>query len=190
MPVLAVVSSILLAAAASSAHFASGQVVEEDGKPVAGAEVCQFDSAGLNLGCVSTDAKGFYRMENPKVPNLLVQASGHKAISVLAAPVNTPIVLRRAVGLKVTVVDAVSGLPVPKGTVAFSLPSGKNIGSPVPFNRAGVKLSNMAIGETLIRASAEGYDPGDPIVVDLKGGVENAVVVKLKKTPPKAPPKK
>jgi len=190
MPVFAVVGSVLLAAAASSGHFASGQVVGEDGAPVAGAEVCAFDAAGLNLGCVHTDAKGYYRMENPQVPNLLVQASGFKAISVLAAPVNTPVVLRRAVGLRVTVVDAASGQPIPKGTVSFHLPSGRNIGSPVPFNRAGVKLSNMSMGETLIRASADGYDPGDPVVVDLKAGVENAVVVKLKKTLPKAPAKK
>ncbi|HEX4823541.1 MAG TPA: carboxypeptidase-like regulatory domain-containing protein [Candidatus Polarisedimenticolaceae bacterium] len=180
---------LLLAAAASSGHFASGQVVAPNGSPVAGAEVCAFDTAGLKLGCVTTDAKGYYRMDNPAVPNLLVQAAGYKAMAVLAAPVNEPVVLRPAVGLKVTVVDVATGHPISKGTVAFHLPSGKSIGSAVPFNRAGVKLSNMSEGETLIVATADGYESGDPVVVQLKSGVENAVVVKLKKSA-KAPAKK
>jgi carboxypeptidase family protein len=189
MMVLGIAGSILLAAAASSGRIASGQVKGEDGTPVAGAEVCAFDSVGLKLGCVTTDSKGFYRMENPAVPNLLVQAPGYKAMSVLAAPVNDPVTLRRAVGRRVTVVDAATGQPISKGTVSFHLPSGRNVGSPVPFNRAGVKLSNMSTGETLIQAKADGYDAGDPVVVNLKPGVENAVVVKLKKTAP-APAKK
>jgi hypothetical protein len=182
--VLEIVGSILLAATASGGHLASGQVKGEGGAPVAGAEVCAFDAKGTKLGCVTTDAKGFYRMENPAVPNLLVQASGFKAMSVIAAPLNDPVTLRRAVGLRVTVLDAATGQPIPKGTMSFHLPSGQSIGSPVPFNRAGVKLSNMSTGETLIRASADGYDSGDPVVVDLKGDAENAVVVKLKKSVP------
>jgi hypothetical protein len=123
-------------------------------------------------------------MDNPAVPNLLVQASGYKAQGVLAAPQNDPVVLRRAITLVVKVVDAATGEPIPKGTVAFHLPSGKNVGSPVPFNKAGVKLSNMSAGETLIQAQAEGYAPGDPVVVNLGGEAPHDVVIRLKKTVP------
>jgi hypothetical protein len=177
MDLLAVASALLLALP----PVASGQVVGEDGAPVPGAEVCLFDTEGQRVDCVSTDAQGFYRLENPTLPNLLVQAPGFKAEAVLAAPQNQPVVLRRAVALTVRVVDAQTGQPIEKGTVTFHLPSGKNVGSEVPFNRSGVKVSNMSAGETMIRAHADGYVSGDPVVVNLTPGKPHDVVVKLRK---------
>ena len=177
-----ILGSILLAATAAKTPLASGRVVGENGEPVAGAEACIFDTEGKQVACVTTDKEGFYRMENPAMPHLLIQAPGYKAQGVLAAPQNEPVVLRRAVTLTVRVLDAATGEPIPKGTVSFHLPTGRNVGSPVPFNRSGVKLSNMSTGETLIQAKADGYVSGDPVVVDLKGQAPQDVVIRLKKT--------
>ena len=177
MELVALASTLLLALA----PFASGQVVGEDGAPVVGAEVCIFDTEGKRVDCASTDAKGYYRLEKPTMPNVLIQAPGFKAEGVLAAPQNQPIVLRRAVGLMVRVVDAETGKPIEKGTITFHLPSGRSVGSEVPFNRSGVKVSNMSAGETMIRARAEGYTSGDPVVVNLTPGPQQDVVVKLRK---------
>jgi hypothetical protein len=84
--------------------------------------------------------------------------------------------------LLVRVVDAATGQPIPKGSVTVNVPSGRKIGSPVPFNRAGVRMSTLPPGATFVRAEADGYDPAGPIVVELVAGQEKELTVSLKKS--------
>jgi hypothetical protein len=176
---LAVIASILLASAAMAQ--ATGQVVGTDGQPIPGVDVCAYKN-GARADCVATDEKGFYRMEHPVAPNLFVQAKGYATTTVSAAPQNEPVVINRVAALFVRVVDAASGEPITKGTVTVNLPSGRKIGSPVPFNRSGVRMSTLPPGATLVRAEAEGYDAAGPIVVDLVGGQEKELKIPLKRS--------
>jgi len=161
---------------------ATGRVVDAAGKPISGAEVCTFKNEQTS-DCATTDDQGFYRMDHPAAPVVYVQKKGYSTKSVAAAPQNEPIVLDRVASLLVRVVDAATGEPIPKGTVSLYLPTGRKVGSPVPFNRAGVRMSTLAPGETLIRADADGYESAGPIVVELVAGQERELSVPLTRLP-------
>jgi hypothetical protein len=177
---LAMIAALAIALPAMAQ--ATGQVVGADGKPIAGVDVCTLRN-DERTACVKTDEKGFYRMEHPAVPVVYLQIKGYASKSVSAAPQNEPIVLDRVASLLVRVVDAATGEPIAEGTVSVNLTTGRKIGSPVPFNRAGVRMSTLAPGQTLVRADAYGYESGGPIVVELVGGQEKELTVRLKKLP-------
>jgi len=56
------------------------------------------------------------------------------------------------------------------------------VGTFVPFNKAGVRISTLAPGLVFVRATAKGYDPGGPLPVELVGGSEHAVTIPMKKS--------
>jgi hypothetical protein len=180
MRTLLLITAVLLAFQAKAQ--ATGQVVGADGKPIAGVDVCTLKN-DERTNCVQSDEKGFYRMEHPASPLVYLMVKGYASKSVASAPQNEPIVLERVASLLVHVVDASTGEPIAKGTVTVNLPTGKKIGSAVPFNRAGVRMSTLAPGETLVRANADGYESGGPVVVQLVGGQEKELTVPLTKLP-------
>jgi hypothetical protein len=172
---------LLLSLAAPAFGAATGQVVGPGGTPVAGAQVCEFVD-GSPVHCVTCDAQGVYRMDNPKRPTLLVRAQGFVPKTVDASPLPAPVALRAAATLKVTVVDAKSGTPLPSGRVRIDAPSGQRIGDFVPFNSAGVRISTLTPGPVFVRTEADGYDPGGPVPVELVGGSERVVRVAMTKS--------
>lgn len=180
MTSLAILVSLL--AAVPAPVPATGRVVRADGTPIPRAEVCVFRDIKPKQ-CVEADDQGFYRMEAPVGLNLLVQAKGFLAKVVSSAPQETAVVLEHAAGLRVRIVDAATGEAISAGTVTLFLPSGKRVGSPVPFNRAGVKMSTLTPGDTMVRAEADGYTPGGPLVVKLVAAQEKELVIKMTKAP-------
>jgi len=160
---------------------ATGRVIDPDGAPISGAEVCEF-SDGVALRCVKVDARGSYTMENPVRPTVLVRASGFVARTIEAAPLSEPVRLQRAAALAVRVVDAVSGQPLPSGKVMIDLPSGRRIGDFVPFNKGGVRISTLDPGMVFVRATADGYEAGGPMPIELVGGAEQSVRIPMTKS--------
>lgn len=171
---------VSLAAAPAAAPAATGRVLGPDGAPVFAAQVCTYND-GVPIDCVDTDSAGYYRMENPARATLFIRARGFVPATVSSAPQNAPIVLELAATLRVRVVDAATREPIGKGVVTLAQPSGRRIGSAVPFNRAGVRMSTLEPGETLVRAEAEGYTPGGPVTAVLVSGHELEVVIEMKK---------
>jgi hypothetical protein len=169
----------LLAAPAFAA--ATGRIVAPDGAPIAGAQVCQFLD-GAPDRCVSADANGVYRMDDPLRTTLLARASGYLPKTIDASPLSAPVQLERAARLLVTVVDAVSRAPVASGRVMIDSPSGQRIGDYVPFNKKGVRISTLAPGDVFVRVEATGYAPSGPVPVKLVSDVEASLTVPLKKT--------
>ena len=102
-------------------------------------------------------------------------------IGVPASPLSEPVVLVQSASLLVKVVDAASGEPIATGAVSLNLPSGRKLGSPVPFNKAGVKLGTLSPGDTMVAAEAIGYEPSGPLVVTLVGGESKELTIRLKK---------
>jgi len=158
---------------------ATGRVVNPEGKPIPGAEACCGEK--LTMECVKTDAEGFYRIENPTRPSVFIRATGYVGVEAEAAEHVAPIALQRAATLTVRVVNASGGAPVPSGRVLLNYTSGKNIGSSAPFNKNGLRVTTLVPGEVLVRAEAEGYEPGGPEVVRLEGGVEKRVTIAMRR---------
>jgi hypothetical protein len=159
---------------------ATGTIVGSDGKPIAGVSACIYKD-GEQLKCTETDSEGHYRLEHPGYPNLLLEKKGYKTTAVSASPLSEPVVLVQSASLLVKVVDAVSGEPIASGAVSLNLPSGRKLGSPVPFNKAGVKLGTLSPGDTMVAAEALGYEPSGPLVVTLVGGESKELTIRLKK---------
>jgi len=176
-----IVLAVLLGLAGPAFGAATGQVLDPDGAPVSGAQICAFVE-GTPSQCVNADAQGIYRMENPGRQTLLVRSSGFVPTMVMAAPLNAPVTLKRAAILRVNVIDAADGTPLSKGKVTINTPSGFRIGDFVPFNRAGVRISTLTPGPVFVRAEADGYQPGGPMAVELVSGSERVVTVPMTKS--------
>lgn len=159
---------------------ATGRIVGPDGAPVPGAQICE-SLVGSPEHCVTTDAQGVYRMENPLRGTLLVRASGFVPKGIDAAPLGVPVELQRAAKLLVLVVDAETKRRLASGRVMIDSPSGKRIGDFVPFNKMGVRISTLDPGAVFVRAEATGYAPSGPVPVELVSGVERSVTVPLKR---------
>jgi hypothetical protein len=160
---------------------ATGRVVGPNGAPIAGADVCEF-LVGSPEHCVTTDAYGVYRMDDPLRATLLVRAVGFVSKTIDAAPLNAPVELQPAGTLLVLVVDAKTGLPLSEGRVMLDSPSGRRIGDFVPFNKAGVRISTLDPGTVFVRVEADGFDPSGPTPVDLVSGAERTVTIRMTKT--------
>jgi hypothetical protein len=170
----------LAALAEPALAAATGRVVGPDGAPIPGAQVCElFEDAPER--CVAADSQGVYRIEKPSRASLLVRASGFVAKMVDAAPLGAPVALQRAAVLHVTVVDAVTDLPLASGRVMIDSPSGRRIGNFVPFNKLGVRISTLDPGVFFVRVEADGYQPGGPVPVSLVAGAPRSVRVRMTK---------
>jgi hypothetical protein len=159
---------------------ASGRVVGPDGAAIQSAQVCEFVE-GSTENCINVDAAGFYRIEKPTRATLLVRAPGFVAKTVDAAPLAGPVELQRAAILEVSVIDAATKKPVPSGKIMLDSPSGRRIGSFVPFNKHGVRVSTLDPGDLFVRVEAEGYDPSGPVPVTLISGSKKSITVPLAK---------
>ena len=159
---------------------ATGRILAEDGKPVKGAQVCEF-TQGAAERCVTADDQGGYRITRTTHPTLLVRSKGFVPMTIDAAPLSQPVKLHRAASLLVTIVDAASGKPLNDGRVMIDTPSGKRVGNFVPFNKAGVRISTLEPGVVFVRAEANGYDPGGPVPIELESGAESSTTITMKK---------
>src|SRR5262245_12613367 len=106
---------------------ATGRIVDPEGAPVRGAQVCE-SLIGSPGHWVPAGPDGVCRLAGPLRAPLMVRAPGFVAKPIDAAPLTAPVVLQRAATLLVTVVDAGTGLPIASGKVMLDSPSGRRIG--------------------------------------------------------------
>lgn len=177
--VLSMLVSIL---ATGLARGATGTVVDPDGRPIAGAEVCLWTPVENTGFCGKTDARGYYRLLDSSAPAVRIVASGYLPETVAAVPQESPVVLRRGAALRVQVVDARDGTPVAEGKIRIVYLSGKELPR-FPFNAAGMRLATVEPGSAVITAEAEGYVAADPIPITLVAGRETESVVRLRRAP-------
>ena len=171
-PLILAVSPLLAAA--------SGRVSDPAGHPIKDAEVCAIVK-GVSRNCRPVDPLGLYHISEPGSAKLFVRASGFQPLTVEAVEQSAPVVLQPAAVLRVKIVDAVTGSPIPKGKVILNYTTGQQIGASAPFNAGGVRFTTLGPGDVLIRAEAEGYDAGGPEVVTAIAGKESAVAISMKK---------
>ena len=173
---------ILLTAslAAAPAGAASGRVAGPDGKPLAGARACIQVERGEGI-CSETDAEGWYRLPATKLPKVRIAAAGYLPRTVAAVDQAAIIVLERAASLRVRLLDAESGQPLPKGELMLVSPSGRKRG-PFPVNAAGLKVATLAPGRVVPRGTAAGYHDAVGADVELRAGQEAEIVLRLSRT--------
>jgi hypothetical protein len=180
---------ILMAAATcaavtgSSALAASGTVKDTEGRAIADASVCHFQTeTNVEIYCVGSDARGHFEIVDSNVNQLRVSAEGYFPEMVPASG-HHAIVLERSPTLLVHLVDASSREPLEKGEVFVIYPSARKKG-PFPVNRAGVRIARvLPAGEVRLIAHAEGYAPSAPFAVTLERGKESEATLALKPLP-------
>jgi hypothetical protein len=174
-----VVVGVALGASAALAA-ASGRVTDVDGKPIRTAEVCNVVE-GVTTTCLPVNGEGYYHLDAPEGKSVFIRATGYRPLRIAAVEQSAPIVLHRAAVLLVKIVDAATKKPVAKGTVTLNYASGMRIGSAVPFNSAGVRVASLEPGDVLARSEADGYEPGGPVPVTLREGVEASLTLEMRK---------
>jgi len=174
--------TVLLLATTTLFAAASGRVVDPFGKPITAAEVCTITKV-VTGDCRKVNELGYYHVDNPPSLSLFVRASGYQPQKIAAVAQSAPVVLEQAATLRVEVLDAASRQPVAKGTVILNYASGQQIGTSVPFNSKGVRITTLAPGEVLIRAEAPGYEGGGPEAVTAIAGKETGIAISMKKLP-------
>jgi len=169
----------------SSALAATGTVADTEGRAIAEARVCHFQTeTKVEIYCVGSDARGHFEIVDSEVNQLRVSAEGYFPETVPASG-HYAIVLVRSPTLLVRIVDASTGEPLDEGEVFVIYPSAKKKG-PFPANRAGVRIARvLQPGEVRLIAHAEGYAPGDPFAVTLEPGKESEATLELRPLPAK-----
>lgn len=180
MPRPLVVLFLATALSARPADATSGRVAGPDGKPFAGARAC-IQADGRDGICSLTDAQGWYRLPETKLPRVRITAAGYLPKSVAAVDQEGVVVLERAAALRARLLDADSGKPIPKGELTLASPSGRKRG-PFPVNEAGLKVATLAPGRVVPRGSAPGYRDAVGQEVDLRAGTETEIVLRLSRT--------
>jgi hypothetical protein len=168
----------LLLSAARPALAVSGRIVDEAGEPVPGARAC-LRSGHQDAVCTQADETGYYRLEDALLTTVRITAPGYLPEEVAAVDQEAPVVLRRSATLFVRVVDP-AGEPLAGGTIRIVLVSGRQIDG-LPFNRAGVRVADLAPGTLTVRASLAGWEEVDPPTVEVVAGQQTDVVVRLRR---------
>jgi hypothetical protein len=169
--------------AAAPALAIDGTVQDAAGHPLADARVCYVDGDRIER-CVETDPQGRFEMPDMHLDELWIAADGFLPSTVSTAELDRPIVLDPSPSLLVRLVDARSGEPIDRGQVYVVYPTGREVG-PFPVNRAGVRVTRVvAPGKARVRVEAPGYASGRPREIELVGGEETEVELKLEPAPP------
>ena len=166
---------------------ATGQVIDPEGRPIEGAEVCYVIREKQGV-CVKTDERGYYELAPTHIAQVRIFAQNYLPRVVAAVNQSVPVALERAAALHVKVLDAETEEGIPESQVIVQYPSGEAKG-PVPANAHGVILRSLAPGAVVIGARAPEYREAQA-GGDLKGGEKTTVVVRLERDPavPAPPP--
>jgi len=159
----------------------SGRVVDPDGKPIPGARACLMIGEGADTEglCDITDPMGAYKLPlAERTPVIRIVADGFLPTKVAAVDQEAPIVLDRAATLRVRVLDAVTGHPIPKSQVTLVFANGGKQG-PLPANRGGVRAKSLPPGDVIPSAKAKGYRETTGAAVTLVASRETEVELKL-----------
>jgi hypothetical protein len=162
---------------------ATGTVKDSEGRPIADASVCHFQTeTKVEIYCVGSDARGHFEIVDSEVNELRVSAVGYFPETVPASG-HHAIVLERSPTLLVRLVDAETRRPLAKGEVFVIYPSAKKKG-PFPTNRAGVRIARvLQPGDVRLIAHAEGYAPSEPVALTLDPGKESEATLELRRLP-------
>ena len=153
-----------------------GRVVDSDGRPVAGAQVCVVVGGNPTM-CDETAADGSYALPGRDQPAVRIVATGFLPRTIAAVAQASPVVLERAAALRLRGVDRATG----KGTAGEAdlvYSTGRKLG-PFPLNEAGLAIPTLPPGDARVVVRAAGYREATSEVVRLASGRSAEIVVQL-----------
>jgi len=156
----------------------SGTVVDDSGRPIAGASACLIED-GSPLLCVDTDANGYYKLPEVRVNAVRIRKSGYIPATIGAVTQEAPIVLARAASLRARVVDGATGRPVGGGRIVVSYPAGRVLDD-FPFTKGGTHVATIDPGAVKVRADLPGYR-SEVVDVVLEAGREASITLTVRK---------
>lgn len=168
----------LTLSAAAPAAATSGRVADPAGNPVEGARAC-IVADGAEGVCSETDAAGWYRLPDTKLPKVRISARGYLP-RIVAAVDQEIVVLKPSAALRARLLDAGSGEPIARGELTLASPSGRKTG-PFPVNAAGLQVATVAPGRFVPTGRAPGYRDQVGAEVELLPGKETEIVLRLHK---------
>jgi hypothetical protein len=160
-----------------------GAVSDAEGHPIEGCRVC-YTSARVELLCVETGTDGRWVLPDSELDRIRVSADGYLPQELAAEPRRAPIKLEKAATLLVRLVDARTGEGLDKGVGEVVYPSGRQ--RRFMTNRAGSRVKTLDPLTVTVTARVEGYAPGGPEIVELKGGEEIELELRLEPLPAEA----
>ncbi len=175
------VAALAIVCCTAPAGAATGRVQDSEGKPIVGARACLMigDHGEMEGLCDETSGEGTYKLPTPRTPSLIrIAAEGYLPSTVTAADRTEPIVLNRAASLRVRVVDARTGEPIPKSEIHLVYVNGDDKGT-LPANRAGVRVKALVPGEAVLSAKAPGYAERKGATIKLEGGRQTEIELRL-----------
>lgn len=157
----------------------TGTVVDEQGRPIEGADACLMEP-DRTLWCSKTAADGRFRLPDSEVAGIRVAKDGYLPADLAATNHEEPIVLALAASFRARLLDAETGEPIADGRLVLSYPTGFRRG-PFPVSRGGLWVKSVEPGLVVPRGEAEGYESARGQPVDLVAGQPAAIELRLKR---------
>jgi hypothetical protein len=136
-------------------------------------------TAGAEILCLQTDAKGFYDLPSSKQDRIRIRKSGYLPKTLAAVDHERPIVLERAATLMVVLEDAETGERIPEGEIEVVHSTGRKRG-PFPTRTAGVRIRPLPPGPVNVVSRAKGYEEKVFKLLVLEAGEETSITVALR----------
>ncbi len=163
---------------ASKAPSASGRVVDPEGRPIAGAEVCAVLAGGAPGLCGRSREDGSYDLPANATGEVRIVVRGYLPRTIAAVAQGQPIVLERAAALRIRIVDRVTGKPAETAQVEIVYADGRKLGA-FPANASGLSLPTLPVGAARVVVRGPGFKEARSEVVQLQGGRATEVVVSI-----------
>ena len=175
---VALVLSLLVTGPAAAS---TGQVVDTDGKPVAGAKVCWLVGPNAEGICGETDEEGRYRLPESSLRSIRISAPGHFPRVVDGKPRRLPVRLAPASSFRARLLDAATGEGIEEGTLVVETQDGRQ--REFPTRSGWLTVSTFPLGEAIFSARAEGYGGGGTKKLVLLAGEQAEIVIRLDRAP-------
>jgi hypothetical protein len=153
-------------------------ITDAEGAPVVGATVC-YVKGDVARTCGFSGFDGRYTAEKGGLDTMRITATGFLPATVSLVAQQGPVVLQRAPTLLVRLIDDTTEQPIAEGQVFVVYPNGRRKG-PFPSNRAGVRIRRvLEPGEAIVVVEVAGYRQKGQARVELSGGVETRLDIRL-----------
>lgn len=170
---------VLLSLAAGVVWASSGVVINPQGDPLEGVNVC-YSVANVDELCVTTDERGKWVLPKSRIDTIRLTLDGYLPKKIVGGDHSDPVLLELAATLLVKLEDT-SGEPVEEGEIDVVYSSGRRIG-PFPIsNAAGTRVRSLQPGPVVIVARSAGYSDGRTSESELRAGEETVAIVQLKR---------
>jgi hypothetical protein len=168
---------LCVCATGSAEANSSGQVVDRQFLPLAGASVCLVEGSATGP-CTETGADGFYTLPDSDMEIVQISLQGYLVVQVAAGAQDKPIQLKLAAAFLVLVKDSGTSESIETGVFMVLTPSGARSG-PFPVHADGTLVGSFPPGPIFIEVDCPGYTQEEPVQATIESGFVSQITVKV-----------